>query len=101
MARRSVDWNKGLAEDLRKTEFAQEFIKSLLDEGLPLQAVLGKVVRAYGVKEFAAKAKLPSSNLLRAVNPRHNPTLDTVNTLLRPFGLRVTVGPVNRRKRVA
>ena len=50
MARRSVDWNEGLAKGLRAKKFAQTFILEALEEGLPLQVVLGKVIRSYGVK---------------------------------------------------
>jgi len=98
MARRSVDWNEGLAKDLKDPKFAQGFIQASLEEGLPIQVVLGKVIRAYGVKEFAAKVKLPSSNLVRVIDPKHNPTLDTINQLLKPFKLEVTVAPANRRR---
>lgn len=63
MARRSADWNEGLAKDLKDVKFAQGFIQASLEEGLPIQVVLGKVIRAYGVKDFAARVKLPSSKL--------------------------------------
>jgi DNA-binding phage protein len=68
-----------------------------LDEGLPLQSVLAKVIRLYGVKEFAAVVKLPSSNLLRALRPGHNPTLGTLTKLLEPFGLEINIGPVRKK----
>ena len=74
MARRHEDWNVGLAEDLRDPEFAREFLLGAIDEEVPLQVALGKVVRAMGVKEFAAKVGMASPNLLRTLNPRHNPT---------------------------
>jgi DNA-binding phage protein len=93
---RSVEWNAGLARDLRKKAFAQEFIQGCLDEGLSLQQALAKVVRAYGVKEFASKAKLPSSNLLRVIGPGYNPTIETLNTLLKPFDLCLSVTPRRR-----
>jgi DNA-binding phage protein len=100
MARRSKDWNEGLAKDLRDIDFAQKFILSAVeDESLPLQMVLGKVIRAYGVKEFAKLVKMPSSNLLRAINPKHNPTQETLSRLLKPFGLAVTVAPIKTGKR--
>lgn len=91
MARRSRDWNKGLAEDLRDPAFAREFLLAALDEGVPVQIALGKVIRAMGVREFAARIKMADSNLLRAINPRHHPTTDTLNKLLRPFKLRLTL----------
>lgn len=98
MSRRSVDWNKGLARDLKGKEFAQAFIQESLAEGLSLKTVLGKVIRAYGVKEFSRKVKIPSSNLVRALSPKSNPTLETLNKLLRPFALEVAVTP---RKKAA
>ena len=97
MTRRSADWNKGLARDLRKRDFPQEFIQGCLAEGLSLQDALAKVIRAYGVKEFSTKAKIPSSNILRAINPKHNPTAETLNALLKPFALCLSVAPTKRR----
>ena len=37
MARRSRDWNEGLAQDLRDQEFAREFLLAAMDEGVPIQ----------------------------------------------------------------
>ncbi len=73
MARRSRDWNEGLAQDLRDAEFAREFLLAAMDEGLPIQIALGKVIRAMGVKEFAGKVRMASPNVLRAISPRHSP----------------------------
>jgi DNA-binding phage protein len=99
MARRSEDWNIGLAHDLRDPEFAREFLLAAADEGVPVQAALGKVIRAMGVKEFATKARMASPNVLRAINPRHNPTQETLNRLLKPFRLRLTLARIERSKR--
>lgn len=96
MTRRSADWNAGLARDLRNKEFAQAFIQGCLDEGLSLQDSLAKVIRAYGIKEFAAKAKIPGSNVLRAISPGYNPTVDTLNALLKPFSLCLSIAPHKR-----
>ena len=67
--------------------------------GVAAKNALGKVVRALGVKEFAAKVGMESPNLLRAINPRHNPTQATINRLLKPFGLRLSLAPIERSKR--
>ena len=91
MARRSKDWNDGLAQDLRNVEFAREFILAGIDEGISLQAILSKVVRAYGVREFSKKIRMASPNVLRALSPGHNPTQQTLQRLLRPFGLQLSV----------
>ena len=59
VARRSKDWNSGLSKDLRETAFARESLLASIDEGVDLQLSLGKVIRAMGVKEFAAKVHMP------------------------------------------
>jgi DNA-binding phage protein len=99
MPRRSKDWNAGLAEDLRDPEFAREFHLAAIDEGVPLQVALGKAIRAMGVKEFAAKTRMASPNVLRAIHPRHNPTQETLNRLLRPFRLRLTLVRLDEPRR--
>lgn len=98
MAKRSRDWNEGLAHDLRKPEFAREFVLGLLEEGFTLQQALAKVIRAYGVKEFAVKARMPSPNVLRSIDAHHNPTQRTIEQLLKPLGLRLTVAPTKNRR---
>lgn len=89
MAKRSKDWNEGLARDLQDPTFARSFLLAALDEGIPLQTALGKVIRGIGVKEFAARIDVASPNVLRAISPRHNPTQATLNRLLKPFGLKL------------
>lgn len=91
MARRSRDWNEGLAQDLRDPEFARNFLLAAMDEGVPIQTALGKVIRAMGVKEFAEQAQMAGPNVLRAIHPRHNPTQATLNRLLRPLRLRLSL----------
>ena len=39
MARRSRDWNEGLAEDLQDPEFAREFLTAAVEGGVPLKSV--------------------------------------------------------------
>jgi DNA-binding phage protein len=95
MARRSRDWNEGLAQDLRNPEFAREFLMAAVDEGAPIQQALGKVIRAMGVTEFATKVRMAGPNVLRAIHPRHNPTQDTLNRLLKPFRLRLSLARMN------
>ncbi len=99
MARRSRNWNEGLATDLQDPEFAREFLLAAIDEGLPIQQALGKIIRAMGVKEFAARVRMASPNVLRAINPRHNPTQETLNRLLKPFRLRLSLVPLAAPRR--
>jgi probable addiction module antidote protein len=99
MARRTKDWNEGLANDLKNPEFAREFLLAAIEEGVSLQQALGKVIRAMGVKEFAEKIGMESPNLLRAINPRHNPTQTTIDRLLAPFGLKLSLAPIAKPNR--
>jgi DNA-binding phage protein len=98
MARRTKDWNEGLAKDLKNPEFAREFLLAAVEEGISLQQALGKVIRAMGVKEFATKIDMESSNVLRSINPRHNPTQATIDRLLTPFGLKLSLAPIEKPK---
>ena len=99
MARRSKDWNEGLAEDLQNPDFAREFLSAAVEDGIPLKTALAKVIRARGVKEFAEQIGMPSPNVLRAINRKHNPTQETLERLLRPFGLRIGLADIKQRRR--
>ena len=99
MARRSKDWNAGLAADLNSKEFAREFLLASVEEGTSIQTALAKVIRAMGVKEFAAEVDMASPNVLRAIDARHNPTQATLNRLLQPFALRLSLAKIAARKR--
>lgn len=55
MARRSRDWNAGLTEDLRKPQFAREFLLAAADEGVPLHVAIAKVARALAADRQAKR----------------------------------------------
>jgi len=99
MAKRSVDWNEGLAEDLRDPEFAKVFLLAAVADGVAVQDALAKVIRAMGVKEYAALTGIASSNVLRSIRPKHNPTQNTLNRLLKPLGLKLSVALIAPEKR--
>jgi probable addiction module antidote protein len=99
MAKRSRDWNEGLAEDLQDPAFAREFLAAAVEDGIPLKIALGKVIRAKGVKEFAQAVGMPSPNVLRAIHPKHNPTQETLERLLKPFKLRIGLAEIKPKKR--
>ncbi len=103
MARRSEDWNIDLAKRLRNPTFARAFLLAAIDEGLTIQQALGKIIRAIGITEFAAQVGMPRSNVQRAIRPQHNPTQETLNRLLAPFRLRLSLAPLptSRRRRAA
>ena len=82
-----------------RTALTREFLLAAMDECVPVQVALAKVVRATGVKEFAAKVGMASPNVLRAIDRRHNPTQRTLNRLLRPFNLRLSLARIETSKR--
>jgi DNA-binding phage protein len=88
-----------LAADLRDPDFAREFLLAAIDEGLPIQQALAKVIRTTGIKEFAARVRMASPNVVRAIHPRHNPTQATLNRLLKPFRLRLSLAPLPAPRR--
>lgn len=91
---RSQDWNEGLAQDLQDPEFAREFLLAAISEGISIQDALGKVIRAYGVQEFAERVEMPSSNLSRVLKPGENVTQQTLERILKPFGLCLSLAPL-------
>lgn len=72
----------------------REHLLAAVEGGAPLKAALGELIRTMGVKEFAERVGMPSPNVLRAIDAKHNPTQDTLERLLRPFGLRVGLAEV-------
>ena len=94
MARQSRDWNEGLTEDLKDPKFVHGFLRAALEEGIPLNIALGKAIHTVGIKTFAALVGMTSSNLLRVISPKHNPTQETLQRLLKPFGLQLSLSKV-------
>jgi DNA-binding phage protein len=101
MAKRSRDWHEGLAEDLQDPEFAREFLTAAVEDGVLLKVALGKVIRVSGVKEFSESVGMPSPNVVRAIHPKHNPTQETLERLLTPFGLRIGLAKIKPVERAA
>jgi DNA-binding phage protein len=92
------EWNVGLAEDVRDREFARKFLLAAMDEGVPIQIALAKVIRAMGVKKFAGEVQMASPNVLLAIRPRRNRTQVTLNLLLKPFRLRLILARLDGPK---
>jgi hypothetical protein len=54
---------------LRDPSFAREFLLAAIDEGVDIQVALGKVIRAMGVKEFAAKVRMARATARSLIFP--------------------------------
>lgn len=94
MPTRSSDWSEEVSKELRNIDYAQSFLLGLLEEGDDLQTALGRLIRLYGVKEYAQRAQMEESAIQRAINPNHNPTKGTLEKLLAPLKLSLGVRPV-------
>ena len=103
MVRRHRNWEESLAADLQDFEFAGLFLMALVEDGDSIQKALGTTIRSMGVKEFAKKIGMPSSNVLRAINLSHNPTLHTLERMLRPLGVQLALAriPAPKPRRAA
>ena len=93
MPKRSSEWSEDVSRDLKDLDFAQLFLVALLDEGDDLQTGLGRLIRLYGVKEYAAMVKMNEPAVQRAINSVHNPTKATLERLLAPLKLRLGIKP--------
>jgi DNA-binding phage protein len=93
---RHRDWNEGLSQDLRDRTFAREFLLAAADDGASIQLALATAIRAIGVRKFAASVHMAPPTVLRAISRRHNPAQKTLNRLLRPFRLRLSLAPIER-----
>ncbi len=98
MKKLSEFWNIELTKKLKNKSFAREFLLASMDEGIPIQEVLKKIISAYGVTEFAKMVDMAPPNILRAVDLRHNPTRTTLDALIKPFGLMLGLQLIKRQK---
>jgi hypothetical protein len=85
MAGRSQGWKVGRAHDLQDSRLAQEFLSSV-EEGFSVEVALAAVFRAMDVR----RCRWPARTFRVRSTPRHNPTQETLNRLLRP--LKLTLG---------
>jgi len=91
----SRSWDKRVAKELRDVSYAQAFLSELLAEGDDLQTALGRLIRLYGVKEYSRLVKLETPAVQRAIDPKHNPTKETLERLLAPLKLELGVKPTD------
>lgn len=66
-----------------------------------MQVALSKVISRDGRQGIRREGADGQPEVLHAINPRHNPTQDTLNRLLRPFKLRLTLAPLEHSKGTA
>ena len=60
-----------------------------------IAAALGDVARAKGMTQLSKETGITRDGLYKALSPAGNPSLDTVQKVVRAFGLKLDVSPVS------
>ena len=91
----SVSHDEAIVRELRADpELAVEYLKAAMaDEQEPavLLIALRHIAEAYGMAKVARKSGLAREALYRALSPKGNPTIKTLNAVLKATGLQLTV----------
>lgn len=87
------DW---LGQRLEDPAFAAEYIMAAVEDDDPATylTALRKVVEAHGgMANLASKTALSRETLYRTLSDHGNPTLRTLDSILRAMGMRLSVEP--------
>lgn len=96
----SRPYEDGLDERLKSSNYAIEYLNSVLEENDPDLLLLGlrDVARAHGMAQIAEQTGLNRESLYKALSKGKNPRIGTVLELLSAMGCRIRLEP---RKRIA
>ena len=88
--RRNSSCAADLAKELQTPRAVQSYLLGLIDgdDGLPLEEALRLTITRMGIKEFCKLTKIPMPNVSEFVSGKRNPKPETLDTYLKPFGLR-------------
>lgn len=91
--RRTKSFNEELSARLHRPGYAREFLLGLMEgpDGFSSEEALRKMIEVMGVKEFSKLTKVAPSNLVAFVKRRRNLKAETLDQLLKPFGLRTRI----------
>jgi probable addiction module antidote protein len=92
----SISHDEAMIEELRQNpEFAAEYLKAALeddDEPQVLLIALRRLAEARGgLAKIAKAAGIERESLYRALSPRGNPRLSTLQAVTKALGLKLTV----------
>lgn len=92
------DWD--VVEHLDTPERIAAYIEAVLEDGDPalISAAIGDVARARGMSQIAAETGRSRESLYRALSEKGNPQLDTLVSVLKAVGLRLSVQPIAESK---
>ncbi|MBP2494734.1 putative addiction module antidote protein [Methylobacterium sp. PvP062] len=88
------------AEFLDTPEHVAAYIEAVLEDSDPslIAHAIGVVARARGMSQIAAETGKSRESLYRALSEKGNPNLDTLTSVLKTIGLRLSVLPIKAIK---
>lgn len=81
------DWSDQVSEELKDLEYAHTFMSELLVAGDDLKTAMGRFVRLYGSKEYAALAGVSEEALSHAIDPGNDASEALIRKFLAPLNL--------------
>ncbi len=93
MKRITERYENGLREDLTDPAEAAEYLNAALEDGSKevFLMALKDVASVKGIAEIARQTNLNRENLYRILSTKGNPKLESLNSVLRSIGLKLTV----------
>lgn len=103
MPKRVRDYEEGLIEKLRDTEFAAEYLNASLadaDEGSDERFLMAlrQVAKAHGMTAVAEKSGMARQAMYRALSESGNPELASLRALLSAMGFRLAIEQSKQKK---
>ena len=96
MTMKTKPWD--VVEHLDTPERIALYIEAVFEVGDPalISAAIGDVARAHGMAHIAAETGRSRESLYRALSEKGNPQLDTLVSVLKAIGLRLSVQPISQ-----
>ena len=92
--KKATKWDS--SEFLKTEEDIAAYLNAALEDGdtSVIAAALGDVARAKGKTQLAKETGITRDGLYKALSPTGNPSFDTVQKVVKAFGLRMDVAAI-------
>ena len=92
--KKATKWDS--SEFLKTEEDIAAYLNAALEDGdtSVIAAALGDVARAKGMTQLAKETGITRDGLYKASSPTGNPSFDTVQKVVKAFGLRMDVAAI-------
>jgi len=90
----TTQWD--VTEHLDSEEMIAAYLDAIMEEGgvALMRTALGDVAKARGMTDLAERTGITRSGLYKALAEKGNPSMDTMDTVLRAMGLRLSISPI-------